>query len=161
MPKVTGYDEKNYKQDKNLYDSLAQSFSDLKNKPRRASWNVPGELLKGCNMRTMGEDKLELTYMCHQVGTHEDLIRIEDEGYKFVDELSKELKKLFKEKTGKALKMKEIKKIRDIEKTSMLSAETSWMLGSSRYGTSPIGRYLIRYRKVFEFSSTLEPKSDK
>lgn len=157
MPKAVSYEDKKYDQTKSLYDSLAQSFSDLKSKPRTTSWNVPGEMLKGSTMRWMGEDKLEVTYMCHEVATIEEIARIEDEGYKFVDEIIKELKKIFKDRTGKALKLKEIKKSRDVEKVSRLSAETSWMLGSSRYNTHrPVGRYLLRYKKVFEFSSSVE-----
>ena len=155
--KFVPYEEQGYNQKKSLYDSISQSFEDFKRSSDVMKWNVPTEHLNGSTIKFLGENKLSVTYHCYEVTTVEGLARSEDEGYKFLDELVKGLKKKFKENTKKNLTLKEISLDRNLEKVSKLTAETSWMLGSSRYGygNRPVGRYLIRYNKVFEVSSAL------
>jgi len=157
--KVDGYADRNYQQKKNLYDSIAQAFQDMKYGVVHTanSWNVPVEQLKGVTMRMVG-DTLEIAYHHYEVTTVEGLARVEDTGKDFLKETEKGIKKRFKELTKKTLNLKKISEDRVIEKASRLQADTSWMLGSSRYGygARPVGRYLVRDSRVYEYSAELE-----
>ncbi len=154
--------DNNYQQNKALYDILAQVFDTYKNGAVSSghSWNQPVQELRGITMRFLGEHHLEITYHRYAVETVEGLARMEndDAGVKFLSEVSKALKKEFKEATGKVLTLKKVKeKPLYFEKVSRLTAESSWMLGSSRYGHGqrPVGRYLARTGCVYDFSAKL------
>jgi len=160
MSAILGYADKNYIQKKSIYDALYQAFNDCKYgviHGDNGRWNVPVEMMQGVTMRLIGPEHFELTCHYYEVCTMEGLARVEDKGYDFIDGVVKEVKKVFKNNTGKAVKIKEIKKDRSLDKVSRLSAESSWMLGSSRYGhgARPVGRFLIRDSKVFDFSASL------
>ena len=154
--------DKNYRQNEVLHDILAQVFDTYKNGVVSSghSWNQPVQELRGVTMRFLGENHLELTYHRYAVDTVEGLTRMQndDQGIKFLSEVSKALKKEFKEATGKALTLTKVKeKPLYFEKVSRLTAESSWMLGSSRYGhgARPVGRYLVRTGCVYDFSAKL------
>lgn len=154
MPNVVSYAEKNYLQKKNLYDSIAQVFSDWKNETANSyGWNKPVQEMNGCTMRFLAEGHLEITYHRFEVCTVEGLARGDNNGPKFLKDVVKELKKSFRKKTGKALKLEKVREDQAIEKYSRIQADTSWMLGSSRYGygARPVGRYLVRDSCVYEF----------
>ena len=157
--KVLSYAERNYQQKKSIYDCIAQAVQDLKYDSVAAShrWNLPVEQIRGLTARLMGEN-LEITYHHMEVTTVEGLARLEEFGKSFLSETEKELKKRFKKLTGKVLNLKKIKEDRSFEKASRVQAETSWMLGSSRhgYGSRPVGRYLVRDSRLYEFSAELE-----
>lgn len=157
-----GFADKNYQQNKSLYDILAQVFDTYKNGAVSSghSWNQPVQQLRGVTMRFLGENHLELTYHRYAVDTVEGLARMknDDEGIRFLKEVSKELQKEFKHETGKALTLKKTKESPiNFDKVSRLTAESSWMLGSSRYGhgARPVGRYLVRTSCVYDFSAKL------
>ena len=111
-------------------------------------------------MRIVGEGHITLTYHHIEVCTIDEIKGKEAQGYDFIKEVLKELKKGFKGYTKKALKMKEIKdkRIESIEKMSRVQADASWLLGSSRYGygARPVGRYLMRETCVYEVSAELD-----
>lgn len=116
-------------------------------------WNLPIQEMKGVTARLLGEGCLEITYHRFEVCTIEGLARREDDGKKFLQNIVKEVKKRFKKYTGKALTLKKVREDQNIDKHSRLQADTSWMLGSSRYGhgARPVGRYLVRDSCVYEF----------
>lgn len=161
MASVVSYADKNYQQKKALYDVLAQVFQDWKYGVVHTnnSWSLPVQEIQGATLRLVGEGHLELTYHHYEVTTVEGLARqnLTKDGQRFIDEMMKSLRKEFEEVTGKQLKVKKIKEDQALDKTSRISAETSWMLGSSRYGfgARPVGRYLVRDSAVFEFSANL------
>lgn len=154
--------DNNYQQNKALYDILAQVFDTYKYGVVSSghSWNQPVQELRGVTMRFLGEHHFELTYHRYAVDTVEGLERMrqDNSGEKFLREVVKALKKEFKEETGKALTLTKVKeKPLYFEKASRLTAESSWMLGSSRYGhgARPVGRYLVRTSCVYDFSAKL------
>jgi len=157
--KVAGYEAENYQQKKSIYDSVAQSLEDLKHDTVAANhrWNSPVEAIRGLTSRMVAEN-IEITYHHYETTTIEGLQRMEDFGKDFLKEVEKELKKRFKKITGKALTLKKVHEDRSFEKASNVQAETSWMLGSSRYGygARPVGRYLVRDTRVYSFSAKLE-----
>jgi hypothetical protein len=158
--KVVGYADRGYQQKKAIYDCVAQALEDLKYDTTSSGhrWNLPVEQVRGLTARLIGEGYLELTYHHLEVTTVEGLARLEDFGKEFLKETEKELKKRFKKITGKALKLKKVKDDRSFEKASRVQADTSWMLSSNRhgYGARPVGRYLVRDSRVYEFSASLE-----
>lgn len=154
------YSDKNYSQSKNLIDAVRQCFEDYKYGVVHGghSWNMLSEKIHGCTIKFLGENLIQIMYHRYEVGTQETIVRLGDEGQKFLEEVEKGLKKCFKEKTGATLKLKKVNTTaNDLEKASRLSAETSWMLGSSRYGygARPVGRYLVRDLNVYEVDSSL------
>jgi hypothetical protein len=158
MPKVKGYEDLNYKQDKQIYDSIAQAFQDFKVERNGGhGWNKPVEQLEGVTMRFVSEDKLELTYHRYEVTTVEGLARLDDAGGKFLKEVVKGLKKKFESLTGKTLTLERVHEDRAIDKVSRIQADTSWMLGSSKYGygARPVGRYLVKDSCVYKFDTDL------
>jgi hypothetical protein len=156
---VVSYADKNYQKKKALYDVVAQCVEDMKygTHSQQNRWNLPVEHIQGLTARLIGEGYLELTYHRYEVTTVEGLTRLEDRGKDFMKEVLKELKKNFKKYTGKSLTLKEIKSDRGIDKASRIQADSSWMLGSSRYGhgARPVGRYLVRDSFLYEFSAKL------
>jgi len=158
--KVIGYEDRNYQQKKSIYDCIAQALEDLKYDTAATGhrWNLPVEQIRGLTARLIGEGNLELTYHHMETTTVEGLARLEEFGKSFLQETEKELKRRFKKITGKALKLKKIKEDRSFEKASRVQADTSWMLGSSRYGygARPVGRYLVRDSRIYEISASLE-----
>ena len=155
MPtKVKSYEERNYNRKKAMYDVLAQCLQDLKfEQSGMHGWNVPVEQLKGITSRFDGSGQLEVTYHRYEVGTIEGMAHRKEDGKKFLDIVVKELKKKFKKHTGKVLELKKIRDDQAIDKQSRLQADTAWMLGSSRYGygSRPVGRYLVRDSRIYEF----------
>ena len=154
------YADENYMQQKNLYDTVSQVFENYKYGATSIghSWNMPVEEIRGITLRYLGDNLLELTYHRYEVDTVEGLHRSEPEGQKFLSEVVKALKKEFKSATGETLEMKKVRESPVYyEKVSRLSAETSWMLGSSRYGhgARPVGRYLAKTICVYDFSANL------
>ena len=161
MPKnVDSCEDQNYVQKEHIYDSIAQAFSDFKNQEisgRGARWNLAADHINGCTMRLFGEDCIELTYHRYEVTTIEGLARIDLDGAKFLQSVVKELKKYFRKNTGKHLKLEKVKSDKGIDKVSRVSAETSWMLGGTRYGhgSRPVGRYLVKDSCVYSFDVDL------
>ena len=165
---VDAYKDRNYDRKKQIFDVLEQSLQDIKYGTSHSSfgsnaihggtsWNKPIKEVKGVTMRFINERYLELTYHHYEVTTLEGLARLGDQGYKFLDEVVKELKKGFKNYTKKTLKLKEVKRDRSYEKHSRLQAETSWITSSSKhgYGGRPMGRYLVRESCVYDFGAKL------
>jgi len=165
---VLSYGDKNYQKKKSMYDVLAQVLEDLKYGTSHSvagqnalhggtAWNKPVQELEGVTMRLMNNEYLSLTHHRYETTTHEGLSHLPD-GSDVLRELSKELKKGFKNYTGKALKLKEVKSDRNFENHQVVQADTSWMMGSSRYGYGGRGlsRYLIRDSCVYEFSAKLD-----
>lgn len=159
MPKkVLSYEEKNYNRKKAMYDVLAQVLQDIKiEQSGMHNWNLPVEQLKGITSRFDGSGLLELTYHRLEVATIEGMAHKQEDGKKFLETVVKELKKKFKKYTGKTLELKKIREDQAIDKYSRLQADTSWMLGSSRYGygSRPVGRYLVRDSCVYQFDTEM------
>jgi hypothetical protein len=160
MPKVVSFADKNYQKKKALYDVIAQCVQDIKYGMVHSghSWNLPVEHIEGITAGLRGNKFLEVTYHRYEVTTVEGLARIKNDGREFIGQVMKEIKKRFKKYTDKTLTIEEVSS--DIgcpEKVGRLTAETSWMLGSSRYGhgARPVGRYLIKDTIVYEFSADL------
>jgi hypothetical protein len=156
--KVVPYSEKNYKQKEALYDCIAQAFVNLKaRKYSNHRWNVRIEDLNGIQMKLLNREFLSLTYHRIEVGTTDSLARESNKGSEFLREVEKELKKEFKKLTKKALKLKKVKDDQMVEKYSHVSADTSWMVGSSRYGGPGynVGKYLVRDTRVYQFDEDL------
>ncbi len=158
MPKVLPYEDKNFKQKKDIFSSLAQCFSDLKYEQQSThKWNLPTDKMNAMDLKLVDEDHLTIRYYRVEVGTVETIKRSSEDGQKFVKEIEKELKKRFKKLTGKVLKLKKIKDDQDIEKMSRLQADSSWMLSSSRYGygARPVGRFLVKDIALYSFECEL------
>lgn len=160
--KVISYGDKNYQAKKNLFDSIAQVIEDIKYTEVHGGhrWNLPVHEVTGLTARLVDGAHLELTYHRFVNGTYEDLARnqLDEDGKKFIKEVVKQLKKRFKDKTGKALTLKEVDEPqRGYDKTGNIQAETAWMIGSSRYGYGgrAVGRYLVRDSCIYEFSAKL------
>lgn len=156
------YADKNYDRSKDLYASLSQVFEDYKHGKvsSQNSWNQLMHDVNGITMRYLGENLVEFTYHRYETETVEGLERMknDDPGMKFLANVVKGLKKEFKNDTGKPLTMKKIKEQPvNLEKASRITAETSWMLGASRYGhgSRPVGRYLVKTSCIYDFSANL------
>ena len=158
MPKVLSYEERNYNRKSEIYDVIAQVMQDIKVEQNGMhGWNLPAEQIKGITARLLGEGYLEITYHRYEVATIEGMARREEDGKKFIQSVVKEVKKKFRKYTGKALKLSKVREDQAIDKVSKIQADTSWMLGSSRYGygARPVGRYLVRDACVYEFDLEL------
>jgi len=158
---VISYKDKNYEQKKHIYDLIHQIFHDIVYDVVHGghSWNLPVDEIKGVTMRFIGEENLGLTYHHYEVTTIEGLARTEDRGKEFLDMIVDKIKQRFKEKTGKNLRLEKEKDgdYTSLEKASRIQADTSWMLGSSRYGygARPVGRYLVRDSCVYKFDAAI------
>lgn len=155
---MPSYEENTHENNKTIYEVVGQCFEDLKRGVvhTASSWNVPAEHVKGMTIKFVGEGQAVLTHHRFEVTTVEGLARLDKEE-KLIKEVIKELKKKFKEATGKALTIKETNYDRSIDKVSRIQAETSWMLGASRYGhgSRPVGRYLVRDSYIYSISAKL------
>jgi len=150
--KIKGYKDEGYKQKENLYDSIAQAFTNLKAEKSANSSFIAVENLKGVTLKLINNTLLSLTYHRIEMGTTDSLARNSDEGKNFIKEIEKELKKSFKKLTKKALKLKKEKEDQVTDKYSHVQSDTSWMVGSSRYGhASQMGRYLVRDTIIYSF----------
>jgi len=152
----------NYDQSKALYDVLTQVFEDYKHGAVSGghTWNMPATQVGGLTMRYKGDSLLELTYHRYEVASVEQLQRIrqQDDGPKFLEATVKALKKEFKEATGKQITLKKVKEETPyFEKAGRVTAESSWLLGSSRHGhgARPVGRYLVRSTCLYDFNAKL------
>jgi len=156
--KVLSYEDRNYQQKKNLYDSIVQAFINMKaEKSAEQKSFVVAEKIKGITLKLVNNEFLSLTYHRYEVGTTDTLARSKDEVNTFLKDIEKELKKSFKKFTKKALKLKKEKEDQVIEKVSMGQADTSWALGSSRLDNNRAGRYLVRDTRIYSFDEdTLE-----
>lgn len=158
MPKVVPYEDRNFAQKKSIYSSLAQCISDLKyDRSGRHQWNLAIDKLDGVTIKLLDDENFSLTYYRVETGTVETLARGSNEGLAFLKEIEKDLKKRFKKLTGKTLDLKKVKEDHNLEKISRLSGETSWMLGSSKYGygARPVGRFAVRDTIVYAFDPEL------
>jgi hypothetical protein len=154
MPQILSYEDKKFNRTKQIYDMLAQSFQDIKHEINgKHGWNKPVNDLDGITFRMAGSD-IEITYHRYEVTTREGLVRGEGQGFKFIDEVEKELKKKFKELTKKVLKLKKINENEGIEKTSMLQSDRSSLLGYG-YGNRMYGRFLVKSSRVYEVNTKL------
>jgi hypothetical protein len=119
-------------------------------------WNVLLEKMQGVSTRFIGDDKFEICYLHYEVATLDDLARaeIQEDGKKFVKEFLGEIKKQFKEITGKTLSAKEKSFDINHEKVSRLSAETSYLVSASSrgWGHHPVGKFLVRESMILEVS---------
>lgn len=161
MPKVLNYEEKKYIQKRHLYDCIVQAFEDVKTdlNGQMGGWNLPVEEVKGVSLRLVGDEHIELTYHHYEITTIEGLAVTESKGPTFLKDVVKSLKKKFRKLTGKTLNLKVIKESQAIDKVSRIQADTSWMIGSSRYGfgSHPRGRYLVKDSCVYSFDASVEP----
>lgn len=159
MPKVLSYEDKNYKQKQDIYSSLAQCFQELKyERQSSGAWNLPVQQMESILLKQVGDETFAITFYRVETGTQESMARIGDEGKKIIKEVEKELKKRFKKMTGKTLELKKVKEEdSNFEKMSRLSGETSWMLGSSRYGygSRPVGRFAVKDTIIYSFDPSL------
>jgi len=158
MPKVLSYEDKKYDRKKAIYDVVIQIVEDLKYEGNSMhGWNRPAQEAQGLTAKLIGNDNLELIYHRYEVTTVEGLARGERDGYIFLDNVVKEIKKRFKKYTKKTLKLQKVQESQAIDKVSRIQSDTSWMLGSSRYGYGqrPVGRYLLRDRCVYSMDCDL------
>jgi len=170
MTQVLSYADKNYQQSKAVYDVMQQCLEDIKYGRSSSvhnadamhggvAWNTPVDQVKGIVMRFLGENHIQLTYTHWEVGTVEQMAQmdLDKDGEKFLKEVEKQLKKRFKSYTKKSLTLKKVKLDHKAEKGSNVQSDTSWMIGSSRfgYGSRPLGRYLIKDACFYEFKTTL------
>ena len=155
MPKVVPYSEKNYVQKKNLFDTLAQVFQDVKHGEVHTAhrWNQLSEQIQGCTMKLLSDGLVQLTAHRYEITTLEGLTRSNDMGTTILDEMEKSLKKEFKKKTDVDLKLKKVKEHHDVEKHSRIYSDVSpiWSGKTER----PIARYLVRDTRVYEFDASL------
>ena len=151
--KVESYEDQRYEQKHFIYDVLAQCVQELKQGEVATAhrWNALAEKIKGFTSRFVGNEHIEFTYHHYEVTNVEGLARMEDDGKDFVKEAVKELKKIFKKKTGKALELKELKYDRTLEKHSQLQGERDGFIGGSAYGRGSMGRYLVRDSVTYSF----------
>jgi signal transduction protein with GAF and PtsI domain len=156
--KVQSYEDKSYKQKKNLYDSIVQAWANLKAEKSAEQKFIASEKLKGVTFKLLNGTLLSLTYHRVETGTLDTIARDAEECKSFLKDIEKELKKSFKKLTKKTLKLKKVKEDQIIDKYSHLQADTSWMVGSSRYGYGgQAGKYVVRDTVIFSFDEdTLE-----
>lgn len=137
--------------DRDLHSVLLQVFQDmkygLKHTPGR--WNNLAEKIDGTSLKVLGEEELELVYHHYEVASLDQLAQTKDDGLKFVESFAKDLKKEFLAKTGKELKLKKVKDDTSIEKHGRIYADVSNAFAGRN---SPVSRYLVRDRCVYEFS---------
>jgi hypothetical protein len=151
-------ENKNFTEKKNIFDLLYQIFEDIKGeKYNNRGWNLPVEEIQGVTFRLMSDGKLQITYHRYEVCDMEGLVRKKPDGVKFVEEITRELKSRFKKLTKKTLKLKKENESQDIDKQSRMQADSSWLLGSSRYGygARPVARFLIKDAVTYSFDVDL------
>ena len=146
MPKirsVLSYEDRKYIQKKHLFDSVMQSFENVKQELQSENtWNMPSEQLNGITIRLVGE-KLVLTGHRMETGTLDHIARKRDDGKPFIKQVEKALKKEFRKFTGKVLN---------------LEREDENQVIEAHGGYSPRGaRYYIRDSVTYEFTSSVEP----
>jgi hypothetical protein len=145
--KIEAYEDQQYQQKKDALSSLAQCFQDLKfDRNSTHTWNKALADVEGVTMKAVGDT---VSLVAHKIvtGTVETIQKDEGpRGKAFLKEVEKELKKRFKKMTGKDLELKKIKEEQQVEKYSVLQADTSWMVGSSRngYHGNPICKFIVR-----------------
>jgi hypothetical protein len=146
------YEEMNYQMKDFFYDVLENAFAALKHEINGThGWNRLIEDVNGVTMRKLGDDKIELTYHKIELGTPEVVIRHQEVADKFMDEVVKGLKKHYKLLGKKTLKLKKVGDDKDVQKYSRYQAESSSLYGSRMYG-GQVGKFYIRYRRVYEIS---------
>lgn len=155
MAKVKSYEEQQYNRKADLLPALQQAIEDVKyNRNSAGGWNRLAHDVGGITMRLLPDDKLELSYSRVLVATRADIVRQQGEGYRFVDEISKEFKKAFRENTKKTLKLKKVDEAESVDKISMLTAASS-PFGSFMENGRPYGRMLVRSSIVYDFDTVL------
>jgi len=160
---VLTYDDKSYNNNKQLYACLEQAFQDFKygKVHSNSSWNTPVHDIEGLTLRYLGESHIQLTRHHYVVGTVETVSREMHDGRtstKFLNDVMKEVKKIFKENTGKSLTIEKKGELdRNIDKTHKVSAEYSFMLSSYRYGHGqrPVAKYLLKDSCTYSIKSDL------
>lgn len=154
--KVLSYEDKKFDQGSSLVDSLSQAFVDFKHdKEKIKSWNMPIAELDGVTMKILNDREICLTYHRVEVGTIESIAHLESNGKKFLKEVEKELKSRFKKLTGKSIELKKVKEDQSFEQYQRMQADTSWMVGSSRYGynSRPVAKFFVRDTIYYTYDS--------
>lgn len=154
--KISSYEDKKYEQGNSLVASLKQAFVDFKHdKEKIKSWNMPISELDGVTLKVFNDHEFCLTYHRVETGTIESIAQLESGGKKFLKEVEKELKSRFKKLTGKTLELKKVREDQDFEQYQRMQADTSWMVGSSRYGynSRPVAKFFVRDTIVYKYES--------
>lgn len=149
MAKPVTIEDRQYIQKKNIYDSIAQAFSDLKwDLKSNHPWNVPVEKLNGIEIKFLNEGKILLVSQRIETGTLDVIEKLKQEGSDFLLEFEKQLKKKYKQNTKKALDIKKVGQDQNVEHLSIVQATTSWLFGPGY--VRPVGRFLIKDLRVYD-----------
>lgn len=154
--KVKSYEDQKFIREDDTLNSLYQCYEDLKfDLNGRHGWNKLMVDLEGLTMRFVGKDMVEITLHKYEVTTPALLAFREDTGKQFLDEVAKEFKKRFKDKTKKALKMTKKNESITHEKTARFLADNSWVLDGRRsnFGDQCMGEFLIRYTRLYKIEA--------
>lgn len=162
MP-VLNYDDKSYDNNQQLYACLEQAFQDFKygTVHSNSSWNTPVHDIEGLTLRYLGENRIQVTRHHYVVGTVESVKREMEDGRtsnKFLNDVMREMKRIFKKNTGKALKVEKVGEMdRKLDKTHRVSAEQSFLLSANKYGYGqrPVGKYLFKDSCVYDVDAKL------
>lgn len=157
---VDSYSDKNYEHKRAIYDVLAQIMSDMKYEMNGShGWNMPVEELKGVTLRLIGEESLEITHHRFELATVEELAMKSRDYKPFLNEVERELRKRFEEYTGKKISLKKIDEhLLQAEAYGKFQAETSYIYSGKvghRGGMRPYRRYLMRDKRIYDFSAKL------
>lgn len=151
--KLPSAEDRLYRQKDDLNSCLAQAFHDLKQARNNYKWGDRlVEELNGVTLRRMGTDAFELSYHRIYTGSPTDAQNYERESKKFLDEVMKELKKHFRNLSGKTLEVKKTDEKKTIDKYSRLTAEYQSLYGSTTYG-GIIGRFYLICSRIYHIES--------
>jgi len=155
MPKkIEGYKDQQYDRSKDHLSVLQQIYEDIRRElDDSCSWNIPVADTNGLSMK-VGGNVLELCWIRYETTTPELLAVQEKEGAPFFKEFEKEMKKRFKKQTKTTIVLKKVGEDLSYEKIDRMTGETSQWFGVGSHMTTvdKAGKYLIREKKVYEFS---------
>jgi hypothetical protein len=147
--KILSYEDKKYEQGSSLVASLQQAFVDLKyDKEKIKSWNMPIADLSGCTLKIVNDSELCLTYHRVEVGSMDEIARLQFAGKKYLKEVEKELKSKFKKLTGKTLELKKKSEDQNFEKYQHVRLDSS--------DRRSIGKYFVKDTILYTYSSDVE-----
>lgn len=131
---------------------LYQAFQNLKEERNQHGWNVLIEELKGVTLQRRGTDGFCISYQKYFVGNQQDAVKYEEEAKKFLGDIIKELKKHFKQLSGKVLEVKKVNENKNIDKYSRLTAEHQSLYGGTVYGGA-IGRFHLTFTHEYHINA--------
>lgn len=142
---------KRYEVGKNVYDTLATVFANVKQKIN-GNWNRPVEQLDGLTLAFVGPDKIKLSHAKYIVASPYLMTKKEKpEAEEFLNSFMVELAAAYKQAAKSAITFTKIDEQQDIQLFSKISPDRSWVYGTT---SGPnVARYLVTTTRFYNISA--------